>query len=161
MNIRIKIKCSIAVTAFAVVGCATTTPPPVVSTPQPVNPLTATPDLSAYVRFELYAQNSGPADKPLGGSLQFRRDGARLDVHQMDGSEMGRLHLQPDTCRDDPSPACERRFLANGRIQALGANLSCAVPVRNDVNVGYQAQTLSGLCQSQFGRAYTLQLFTR
>lgn len=144
-----------ALPALLLAGCAATTPP--LATP----PHTVTPDLSAYVRFELYAQNSGPSDKPLSGHLAFRAEGARFDVFQLDGGEMGRLHLQPDTCRDDPSPGCERRFLANGRIQALGANLNCAVPVRNDVNVGYQRQTLSGLCQSQFGRAYTLQLFPR
>lgn len=146
--------------AFLLAGCAVPTPPTVAQIPPP-SAHTATPDLSAYVRFELYAQNAAPSDKPLGGSLKFQPEGARFDVFQMDGREMGRLHLQPDTCRDDPNPGCERRFLANGRLQALGSNLSCAVPVRNDVNVGYQSQTLSGLCQSQYGRAYTLQLFPR
>ena len=69
--------------------------------------------------------------------------------------------MQPEECRDDPSAGCERRFAINGRLQAFGANLSCLVPVRNDVNAGYGAQTLSGLCQSQYGRAYTLQMFPR
>lgn len=146
---------------FLLAGCAVNPPPQTGSPITPPSAHTATPDLSAYVRFELYAQNAGPSDRPLGGNLKFQSEGGRFDVFQLDGREMGRLHLQPDTCRDDRNPDCERRFLANGRIQALGANLSCAVPVRNDVNVGYQGQTLSGLCQSQFGRAYTLQLFPR
>lgn len=146
---------------FVLAGCASPPPPPAVTPMSPPSAHTATPDLSAYVRFELYAQNAGLSQRPLGGSLKFKHEGARIDAFLLDGSEIGRLHLQPDSCRDDPNPGCERRFLANGRLQALGANLSCAVPVRNDVNVGYQGQTLSGLCQSQFGRAYTLQLFPR
>lgn len=141
--------------ACGLMGCAK--PPP--TTPPPTSPLTATPDMSAYVRFEIYAQSAGPSEKPLSGQLRFVREGARLDVFLSDGTEAGRLNLQPETCRDDPKPDCTRRFIANGRIQALGANLSCAVAIRNDVNFGYRSQALSGLCQSQFGRSYTLQLF--
>ena len=83
--------------AFLLAGCAVPTPPTVAQIPPP-SAHTATPDLSAYVRFELYAQNAGPSDRPLGGSLKFQPEGARFDVFQMDGREMGRLHLQPDTC---------------------------------------------------------------
>lgn len=151
-----KVRTVAVLVAAVVAGCAAPTPPAPLPPP---NPYTSAVDLTPYVRFELYTQNAGPTERPLGGNLKFRPDGARLDVFKLDGSEIGRLHLQPDTCRDDPNQECERRFLANGRIQALGANLSCAVPIRNDINVGYRAQTLSGLCQSQFGRSYTLQLF--
>jgi hypothetical protein len=154
-------KLSILALTLLLGGCASPPPPPALTPMSPPSAHSATPDLSAYVRFELYAQNAGLSGRPLGGSLKFKPEGARIDAFLLDGSEIGRLHLQPDSCRDDPNPGCERRFLANGRLQALGANLSCAVPVRNDVNVGYQGQTLSGLCQSQFGRAYTLQLFPR
>jgi hypothetical protein len=154
-------KLSILALTLLLGGCASPPPPPALTPMSPPSAHSATPDLSAYVRFELYAQNAGLSERPLGGSLKFKPEGARIDAFLLDGSEIGRLHLQPDSCRDDPNPGCERRFLANGRLQALGANLSCAVPVRNDVNVGYQGQTLSGLCQSQFGRAYTLQLFPR
>lgn len=149
--------CSSAVlVAIFMTGCSA--PTPLAPSPPP-SPYTSVPDLAPYMRFELYAQKAGPSEKPLAGNLKFRPEGARLDFFKTDGTEIGRLHIQPDTCRDDPSPACERRFLVNGRIQALDANMSCAVPVRNDMNAGYRAQTLSGLCQSQFGRAYTLQLF--
>ncbi|WP_374320774.1 hypothetical protein [Aquabacterium sp.] len=90
---------------------------------------------------------------------QFARGQAQFEVNRADGSTAGRLHVQPDECRDDPSAACERRFTINGRLQAFGATLSCIVPVRNDTAVGYGLQTLSGVCQSQYGRAYTIQLF--
>lgn len=92
---------------------------------------------------------------------KFLVGSAQFEVHQFDGSLVGRLHVQPETCRDDPDPYCERHFTISGRLQALGANLSCIVPVRNDANVGYWSQALSGLCRSQYGRAYTLQMFAR
>lgn len=92
---------------------------------------------------------------------QFANGQAQFEVTRPDGTPVGRLHVQADECRDDPSAGCERRFIITGRLQAFGANLSCVVPVRNDVNVGYGSQTLSGLCQSQYGRAYTLQMFPR
>lgn len=154
--------------AFAVVlgvsltGCVTAPAQqsPAASAP-PSQILSATPDLSPYVRIELYAQGSGASEPPVQLRSQFATGQAQFEVVRADGSTAGRLHVQPDDCRDDPNAACERRFTINGRLQAFGANLSCVVPVRNDVNVGYGAQTLSGLCQSQYGRAYTLQMFPR
>lgn len=123
--------------------------------------LTTTPDLSPYVRIELYAQGANASAPPEQLLSQFVSGQAQFDVTRADGMSVGRLHVQPDDCRDDPNSACERRFTINGRLQALGANLSCVVPVRNDANVGYGSQTLSGLCQSQYGRAYTIQMFPR
>lgn len=123
--------------------------------------LSRTPDLSPYVRIELYAQGANATASPEYLLSQFSRGEAQFDVRRADGTLVGRLSVQPEECRDDPSAGCERRFAINGRLQAFGANLSCLVPVRNDVNAGYGAQTLSGLCQSQYGRAYTLQMFPR
>lgn len=145
----------------ALAGCVA--PPaqqPQVPPAPPGQMLSATPDLSPYVRIELYAQGAGSIESPVQLQSQFARGAAQFEVTRSDGSPAGRLHVQADECRDDPNAACERRFVINGRLQAFGANLSCVVPVRNDVNVGYGSQTLSGLCQSQFGRAYTLQLFS-
>ena len=143
-------------------GCVA---PPEQQSPTPPTPpgqiLSATPDLSPYVRMELYAQGTGSSEPPLQLQSQFARGQAQFEVTRADGSSAGRLHVQTDDCRDDPNAACERRFVITGRIQAFSANLSCVVPVRNDVNVGYSSQTLSGLCQSQYGRAYTLQMFPR
>jgi hypothetical protein len=123
--------------------------------------LSATPDLSAYARIELYAQGANASTSPEQLLLQFVNGQAQFDVRRADGMPVGRLHVQPEDCRDALNAGCERRFAINGRLQALGVNLSCVVPVRNDSTVGYGLQTLSGLCQSQYGRAYTIQIFPR
>lgn len=143
--------------ATLVAGC-TTPPAPAVAHGQPIS---STPDLSPYAHIELYAQNAGPAERPLQLQSKFLVGSAQFEVSQLDGSPVGRLHVQPEACRDDPNPYCERRFTISGRLQAMSANLSCIVSVRNDANVAYWSQTLSGLCQSQYGRAYTLQMFAR
>jgi hypothetical protein len=142
-----------------IVGCASS--PPQGHDVSAASFVSATPDLSRYVRLELYAQNAGPTEQPLEGQMQFLPGSAQFEVSRTDGTPMGRLHVQPESCRDDPNPYCLRSFVINGRLQAKGANLSCTVPVRNDVNVGYLSQTLSGLCQSQYGRSYTLQMSAR
>lgn len=126
-----------------------------------VQPLSATPDLSPYTRIELYEQGASATKPPTEFQAQFAHGKSQLDVVSASGVLAGRLHVQPDDCRDDPNAACERRFTINGRLQAFGVNLSCLVPVRNDVNVGYGYQTLSGICQSQYGRLYTLQMLPR
>lgn len=144
---------SIGVLGISLTGCAN---------PQAQQAsLSATPDLSPYVRIELYAPGSSASEPPAQLRSQFGAERAQFEVVRADGSIAGRLHVQPDDCRDDPSASCERRFSISGRLQVFGVNLSCVVPVRNDVNVGYGAQTLSGLCQSQYGRAYTLNMFPR
>jgi hypothetical protein len=153
---------SAIVLGASLAGCVT---PPAQQTPAaslpPGQVLSSSPDLSPYVRIELYAQGSGASEPPVQLRSQFAGGQAQFEVTRTDGTSAGRLHVQPDDCRDDANAACKRRFTINGRLQAFGANLSCVVPVRNDANVGYGSQTLSGLCQSQYGRAYTLQMFPR
>ena len=143
--------------ASLVAGCTTPTAP-VVEQGQPIS---SNPDLSRYVHIELYSQIAGPAELPLQMRSKFVVSNAQFEVSQLDGRLVGRLHVQPEACRDDPNPYCERRFTINGRLQAMNTNLSCIVPVRNDSNVAYWTQTLSGVCQSPYGRAYTLQMFAR
>lgn len=136
--------------------------PPEKKTPEPVGQsLSTTPDLSLYTRVELYEQSAAATKSPVQFQVQLANGRSQLEVVSASGVSVGSLHVQPDDCRDDPSPTCERRFTINGRLQAFGVNLSCMVPVRNDVNVGYGFQTLSGICQSQYGRLYTIQIFPR
>lgn len=156
---RIISTCHLCILSTLFIGCASSSPQGSVVPAAPS--VSVTPDLSRYVRLELYAQNAGPTEQSLQGQMQFLAGSAQFEVSRTDGTPMGRLHVQPESCRDDPSPYCLRSFVINGRLQAKGSNLSCIVPVRNDVNVGYLSQTLSGLCQSQYGRSYTLQMFAR
>ena len=159
-----KIRLVLAVAASGLAAACVTPAPTPQPAPQPVVPVSAlsnAPDLSPYERIELYSQSSSASEQPLQLQARYATGQARFEVKAADGAVAGRLHVQPEACRDDPNEACERRFTINGRLQAFGANLSCTVPVRNDVKVGYSAQTLSGLCQSQYGRAYTIQMFPR
>lgn len=152
-----KLSCPLILLATWLAGCTTQSAPALA----PGQPISSTPDLSPYAYIELYAQNSASDEPPLQMRSKFLVGSAQFEVSQLDGSPVGRLHVQPEACRDDPSPYCGRRFTISGRLQAMNANLSCIVQVRNDANVAYWSQTLSGLCQSQYGRAYTLQMFAR
>lgn len=118
----------------------------------------STPDLSLYKRYEIYSQSTQSAHTE--GRLNFIKNAAQFDVITPEGSPIVHFSVQPDACRDDPSAECDRRFVISGRIQAFNAYLNCSIPVRNDVNVGYKGQALSGLCQSQYGRTYTIQIYS-
>ena len=139
-------------------GC---TQPPVGLTVPP-NPLSNTPDLSAYTRFELFSQASVvTGQSQTSGQLAYFPKSSQFDVADETKAVVGRLHVQPDVCRDDSNPECQRRFTIAGRIQALGSSMNCTVPVRNDVALGYPQQTLSGVCQSQYGRSFTFNLYAK
>ena len=139
-------------------GCAQ---PPVVSAAPP-NPLSSTPDLSAYTRFELFSQASvATGQSQATGQLAYLQRSSQFDVTDESKAEVGRLHVQPDVCRDDSNPECQRRFTIAGRIQALGSSMNCTVPVRNDVAHGYAQQTLTEVCQSQYGRSFTFNIYAK
>jgi hypothetical protein len=139
-------------------GCAQ---PPVGSTVPP-NPLSNTPDLSAYTRFELFSQASVvTGQSQTSGQLVYFPRSSQFDASDETKAVVGRLHVQPDVCRDDSSPECQRRFTIAGRVQVLGSSMNCTVPVRNDVALGYAQQTLSGICQNQYGRSFTFSMYAK
>ena len=153
--IRIGWACAVS---LLVGGCAQ---PPVVSTVPP-NPLSNTPDLSAYTRFELFSQASvATGQSQTSGQLAYFPKSSQFDVADEPKAVVGRLHVQPDVCRDDSSPECQRRFTITGRVQVLGSSMNCTVPVRNDVALGYAQQTLSGICQNQYGRSFTFSMYAK
>jgi hypothetical protein len=122
----------------------------------------ATPDLSARARFDMNATaSSGGKILSMEGGVQFQPGAALLELRSEQGMSLGRLLLQPEACRDDASAACQRRFVASGRLQAFGISVSCLVPIRNDVAIGYAGQALSGVCQDQYGRSYAIHLYGR
>jgi hypothetical protein len=124
--------------------------------------LDSTPDLSGYSRFELFSQAAVASGQlQAEGTLKYKLNPSHFEVHIPSIGLIGRMHVQADACRDDPSPECQRRFVVTGRINALGSTMNCSVPIRNDSTVGYTRQTLSGICQNQYGRAYTLNLYSK
>ena len=122
----------------------------------------STPDLSSYSRFELFSQASVPSGQlQAEGTIEYKPEASHFELHIPTVGLIGRLHVQADACRDNPSADCQRRFVATGRFSALEVSMSCVVPIRNDSTMGYARQTLSGICQSQYGRAYTLNLYSK
>jgi hypothetical protein len=144
-----------AVAALAVLaGCAAPTPPPRHAAPQ-VQP---TPDLSHFDRFELVTAATSARQE---GTLSFRPGAARFDVATAAQPAAGRLFVQPEACRDDPSADCQRRFIITGRMELGEGPVNCYVTVRNDTAMGYSGQSLSGICQDRHARVFSLTLFGR
>lgn len=147
-----------AAISIFIYGCAQ---PPEVSVAQP-DPLNNTPDLSAYTRFEIFSQSSvATGQSQAVGHLVYQPKSSQFDVFDEAKVMVGRLHVQPDACRDDPSQECRRRFTIAGRIQSFGASMNCTAPVRNDIAYGYAQQTVSGICQNQYGRSFTLNIYAK
>lgn len=120
------------------------------------------PDLSGYNAFELFSQAAVATGKmQTEGSLQYLQESSQFEVYFRAPERMGRLHVQAEACRDDPDPECQRRFIVSGRIFAFESTLSCNIPIRNDSSLGYARQTLSGICQSQYGRTFTIHIYAR
>jgi len=129
--------------------------------PKPSGLLEVAPQLSHYSRFELYSQSSTAADQRATGSLEFNNNSSAFDLHIADSPSVEHLFVQPEACRDDPSPDCQRRFTVSGRITALGTSMSCFIPIRNDTSIGYYGQTLAGICQDRNGRSFTMSIFAK
>lgn len=142
---------TVAMAALAILaGCAAPTPPrPVAPQVQPA------PDLSRFDRFELTAATSVRQE----GTLSFRPQAARFDVATAAQPAAGRLFVQPEACRDDPSADCLRRFVITGRIELGELSVNCYIAVRNDTALGYSGQSLSGICQDRNSRVFSLTLF--
>lgn len=124
--------------------------------------LDAVPALGALVRFDMNA--TAPSVGKIfsvDGGVQFQQSAALLELRSAQGATLGRLLLQPEACRDDASAACQRRFVASGRLEVFGTTVSCLVLVRNDVAVGYAGQALSGVCQDPYARTYAIHLYGR
>lgn len=134
-------------------GCAAPTPP------RPATPqVQSTPDLSRFDRFELVTAATSMRQE---GTLSFRPGAARFDVATAAQPAAGRLFVQPEACRDDPSADCQRRFVITGRIELGEVPVNCYIGVRNDTAMGYSGQSLSGICQDRNSRVFSLTLFGR
>lgn len=133
------------------VGCAA---------PKPSDKLIVAPQLSHYSRFEIFPESSNATEQRATGTLDFNAYSASLELHIKDSQAIEHLFVQPETCRDDPSPDCKRRFAISGRITALGVPMNCYIPIRNDTSIGYYGQTLTGLCRDRNGRSFAISIFS-
>lgn len=128
-----------------------------------VSRLNDTPQLQRFNHFEMELQGSGTSNVELktSGSLNFKEIGAAFDVATSDVGNAGRLFVQPDACRDDPSDACARRFVISGRLNVFKTTVNCYISVINDTALGYEGQSLTGLCQDRNSRGYGITLFSK
>jgi len=129
--------------------------------PKPSNLVELAPKLTHYSRFELFSQSSTAVGQRATGSLEFNNNSAAFDLHISGSQSVEHLFVQPEACRDDPSPDCKRRFTISGQMTALGTSMSCFIPVRNDTSIGYFGQTLAGICQDRYGRLFTISIYAK
>ncbi len=125
--------------------------------------LNNTPQLTRFNRFELDLQGGGTSNAELkaAGSLIYQASAAAFDVETLEAKNIGRLFVQPDACRDDVSEACARRFVISGRLSAFKSTVNCYIAVRNDTALGYEGQSLTGLCQDRNSRSYAITLYSK
>jgi hypothetical protein len=132
------------------------------STPLPRGDyLTATPSLSQYTAYDLRPTAAQPGREPEARGAALYDEPSQTLILSSDADDHGaRFVVQPVQCRDDPDPACIRRFAITGVIHAFGTTLHCYVPIRNDTQAGYRGQALTGVCQNPYGVSFTLNLVT-
>lgn len=143
---------------FLISGC--TAQPPAI-TQVDINELNAAPQLSRFTRFDLTSQASGiGGEQKINGSLNFNVNAASFEVSAPKEQAAGRFYVQPEACRDDPSPDCKRSFVVTGQLSALNTTLNCFIPVRNDTATGYIGQSLVGICRDRNGRTFSITIFS-
>jgi hypothetical protein len=148
------------------ISCASTAPPPPPSSTVAVTPpgefLELAPALSRYANFELIANFTATNQiEKTSGLANYDQSSVTFRLTKAPDNLVGRLFVQPQTCRDDPNPSCKRQYAITGEINALGSRLNCFIPIRNDALTGYAGQSLTGICQDPYGRSFTLTLFGR
>ena len=146
--------------AMLMSACTTPQPTPPQSLPPPNELLELSPVLSHYGNFEL-SSNTTSTKQPqkLTGNISFSSDSVSFVVSENPDRVIGRLFVQPEVCRDDPSSDCMRHYVISGKILALDADLHCYIPIRNDTLTGYVGQSLTGICQDPYGRSFSITLF--
>ncbi len=82
-----------------------------------------------------------------------------MEVYDTTNGLLGRLFIAPDTCRNDDSPDCVRRYVMSGQLADSADNLHCFVQIRNDTNTGYSGQALTGICRDKTARMFEIKLF--
>ncbi|MEI7456601.1 MAG: hypothetical protein WCK93_07715 [Nitrosomonadales bacterium] len=131
-----------------------------VSAKQNIGVIDVSPKMAHYTQFDLVSQSSGSAEEQkISGTLLYKPTSAYFEVRTNENSNVDRLFIQPDECRDDASPDCQRRFVISGRLAAFKTSLNCYIQVRNDTSTGYSGQSIAGLCQDRNRRSYSITLF--
>jgi hypothetical protein len=119
------------------------------------------PNLSRFARFDIASQASGTGGhQKANGILSFSKSSAMFEVSTASHLDAGRLHVQAETCRDDPSPDCKRRYVVTGSLSVLNTSMNCYIPIRNDAAAGYAGQAIFGLCQDKSGRSFSITIFS-
>jgi len=141
---------------FFLNGCSTQSvaPPSVNSGTFEVAPL-----LVKYRRFELFSQGNVGVEQRMNGTLSYSQDGSFFNVLGSSNQNVGRLSVQPDTCRDDANSECQRRFVVSGQMTAFDVNLNCYIGIRNDTAIGYANQFVSGICQDRNKRLFSMNIY--
>lgn len=134
---------------------ATTTPPAPIG-----EPLDIAPALQHYRVFSLVPlANSKTEPGEKHGRLAFNAESSAMEVYDANNGLLGRLFIAPDTCRNDDSPDCVRRYSMSGQLGDTVDNLHCYVQIRNDTNTSYSGQALTGICRDKTARMFEITFF--
>lgn len=123
-------------------------------------PLNIAPALQHYRTFSVVPlSNSKTEPGERHGRLAFNAETAAMELYDTTNGPLGRLFIAPDTCRNDDSPDCVRRYVMSGQLADSADNLRCFVQIRNDTNTGYSGQALTGICRDKTARMFEIKLF--
>jgi hypothetical protein len=146
----------------ALAGCTHAPVAPVASVPAgPTGePLDITPEMQHYRMFSvvpLATSRTGTGE--MRGRLAFNADAAAIEMYDAANGLLGRLFIAPESCRNDDSPDCVRRYAMSGQLADSADNLRCYVQIRNDTKTGYAGQALTGICRDNAARMFEIKLF--
>jgi hypothetical protein len=155
------------ISSLTLTACASIAPVAVTQNPSNIvvanklaSDIDVAPKLAAYTQFDLVSQSSGAAEEQkVSGVLSYKATAAYFEAHTNGNTSVDRLFVQPDACRDDASPDCQRRFVISGHLTAFNTSLNCYIQVRNDTSVGYSGQSIMGICQDRNRRSFAITLF--
>ena len=119
--------------------------------------LNPTPDLTPYTSFSIHSSGAASNFQQLSGATSFNRGSSVISLSASNG-QIGQLTVQPEQCRDDDRLECQRRFTAAGQIAAFDTQINCYIQIRNDTEIGYQKQPLSGICQDRYNRSFAITI---
>jgi hypothetical protein len=135
-------------------------PVAIAPTAQTGEPLDIAPEMQHYRKFSVIPlATSKTGSGEMRGRLAFNADAATIELYDDGSGLLGRLFIAPESCRNDDSPDCVRRYAMSGQLTDSAGNLRCYVQIRNDTKTGYAGQALTGICRDNTGRVFEIQLF--
>jgi hypothetical protein len=142
-------------------GCAEQGQGQMASQQAPNSAFEYAPNLAKYTKFDIISQiESSGVSTNIEGAVVFYERGTFFDVTISNGPSLGKLFFEPDACKNDPNPYCQRNFVIAGLISTNGGKFKCFISTRKDKMVSSISQPLVGRCQDDSARISTIHLYS-